>query len=91
MITFQGTNYELVKNYRNAFNMESFEARYSDILARYDYIVGDWSYEQLRLKGFFDAKHPKATHDTKISNVEEYLYEYCSFGCAYFIMKKVKG
>lgn len=91
MITFQDTQYEIVKNYRNAFDMEKFEARYSDILARYDYIVGDWSYEQLRLKGFFENKHPKATYDTKIATLEEYLYEYCSFGCAHFVIRKVKG
>ena len=26
--------------------------RFSEVLARYDYIVGDWGYEQLRLRGF---------------------------------------
>ena len=91
MITFQGMNYEVVKDYRKAFQMDSFVARYSDILAKYYYIVGDWSYEQLRLKGFFADQHPKATADTRISSLEEYLYEYCSFGCAYFVIKKVRG
>lgn len=82
--------YELVENEKNGFNEEAFRARYSEILNRYDYIVGDWGYNQLRLRGFFDDQSQKATYDTKISTLSEYLYEYCNFGCAYFVLKKVK-
>lgn len=45
-------HYRLVSDYREGFNAEKLGERYSDVLARYDYIVGDWGYEQLRLKGF---------------------------------------
>ena len=90
MISISNTTYELVDELKNGFNEEAFRARYSDILAKYDYIVGDWGYEQLRLKGFFDDKNQKASFDTKISTLSEYLYEYCNFGCAYFVLKKVK-
>ena len=31
---------------------ERLGERFSEVLARYDYIVGDWGYEQLRLRGF---------------------------------------
>ncbi|MEB2589847.1 YutD-like domain-containing protein, partial [Bacillus cereus] len=27
---------------------------------------------------------------TKISTLTEYLYEYCNFGCAHFVLRKVK-
>lgn len=90
MITINNSTYELVDELKGGFNEEAFRARYSDILAKYDYIVGDWGYEQLRLKGFFDDKNQKASFDTKISTLTEYLYEYCNFGCAYFVLKKVK-
>ncbi|WP_453994094.1 YutD family protein [Bacillus nitroreducens] len=90
MITINNSTYELVDELKGGFNEEAFRARYSDILAKYDYIVGDWGYEQLRLKGFFDDKNQKASFDTKISTLSEYLYEYCNFGCAYFVLKKVK-
>ncbi len=33
--------------------LNSLGERFSEVLARYDYIVGDWGYEQLRLRGFF--------------------------------------
>ena len=45
--------FELIENYRECFNEEQFIARYSDILDKYDYIVGDYGYDQLRLKGFY--------------------------------------
>jgi len=88
LITIEGYEYELINDYREAFEEEVFKERYSDILARYDYIVGDWGYNQLRLKGFFDDKNQKATFDTKISTLQDYLYEYCNFGCAYFVLRK---
>ncbi|EUJ44650.1 MULTISPECIES: YutD family protein [Listeria] len=89
MITIQNQTYELIEDNREAFDEEAFTERYSDILSRYDYIVGDWGYDQLRLKGFFDDDNRKATYDTKISTLKEYLYEYCNFGCKYFVIKKV--
>ena len=70
------------------FNEEALLARYSDVLLKYDYILGDWGYGQLRLKGFFDDRNQKATYETKISTLQDYLYEYCNFGCAYFVLKK---
>lgn len=81
--------YQLVEDYRNGFNKEDFVERYSDVLSKYDYIVGDWGYDQLRLKGFFDDQSKKANFDTKASVIDDYIYEYCNFGCAYFIVKKV--
>jgi uncharacterized protein YutD len=90
MVTVNNITYEIVREERNGYNEEAFLARYSDILSRYDYIVGDWGYGQLRLKGFFDDQNQKASFDTKISTLGEYLYEYCNFGCAYFVLKKVK-
>lgn len=84
------SDFSTVENVKNAFNEEAFRARYADILSKYDYIVGDWGYNQLRLRGFFDDHNQKATYDTKISTLSEYLYEYCNFGCAYFVLRKVK-
>ncbi|WP_078544209.1 YutD family protein [Litchfieldia alkalitelluris] len=90
MITINNMTYELVEDSRQGFNEEAFRTRYSEILTKYDYIVGDWGYNQLRLRGFFDDDNQKATFDTKISTLSEYLYEYCNFGCAYFVLKRVK-
>ena len=83
--------YKLISNYREGFDAERLGERYSEVLARYDYIVGDWGYEQLRLKGFFETTNRKALPDQRIDMLQDYLYEYCNFGCAYFVIQRVGG
>lgn len=78
--------FTLLENYKNAFNAEVFSQRFSEILLKYDYIVGDWGNEQLRLKGFFKSEK-EGDSVTTISRLEDYLKEYCNFGCAYFILE----
>ncbi|MBA4542120.1 MULTISPECIES: YutD family protein [Thermoactinomyces] len=90
-IHINGLEYELLSNHRNGWNMEAFRKRFSEILEKYDYVVGDWGYGQLRLKGFFADDHTRATTETKISYLQEYLNEFCNFGCAYFVLRKVKS
>jgi uncharacterized protein YutD len=90
VINVNGITYEIVQEHKDGFNDEAFKERYSEILNKYDYIVGDWGYNQLRLRGFFDDQNQRATHDTKISTLMDYLYEYCNFGCAYFVLKKIR-
>lgn len=87
-IRLQGNKYQLISNYKEGWNEQAFRKRYSEILEKYDYIVGDWGYGQLRLKGFFEDDHVKATRQTKISHLKEYLNEFCNFDCAYFVLKK---
>ncbi|MDN4609060.1 YutD family protein [Sporosarcina highlanderae] len=89
MITINEYEYEIVKEFRDGFNEEALIARFSDVLSKYDYILGDWGYGQLRLKGFFEDRNPKSTYETKISTLQDYIYEYCNFGCAYFVLQKV--
>jgi uncharacterized protein YutD len=88
MIELQGKQYELVENIKDGYQKDAIDERYSEVLSKYDYIVGDWGYDQLRLKGFYRNDHKKAPIDSKISTLDDYLYEYCNFGCAYFVMKK---
>lgn len=83
--------YKLVANHREGFDAEKLGERYSEVLARYDYVVGDWGYEQLRLKGFFEADDRKAQPDQRIDTLQDYLYEFCNFGCAYFVIKRIGG
>jgi uncharacterized protein YutD len=89
MILIGNRNYELVTDHRDAWNYESFRDRYSEVLERYDYIVGDWGYNQLRLRGFFKENNSKATKETSIAGLQDYLNEYCNFGCKYFIIEKL--
>ena len=89
MITIGHMNFELVENYRDAFDEEVFVEKYSELLNKYDYIVGDIGYEKLRLAGFYRSSKRKIEPDKRADTIQEYLNEYCNFGCAYFILRKV--
>lgn len=88
-VRVQGFTYELIQNERGGWNPEAFRDRYHEVLQRYDYVIGDWGYGQLRLKGMFEDSNRKATFDQKISFLDEYIQEYCNFGCAFFVVKKI--
>ncbi|PWF99615.1 YutD family protein [Levilactobacillus bambusae] len=84
-LTINGHPYELVADHREAFNEEALAERFNTVLSHFDYIVGDWGFEQLRLKGFYsDDRH--GSKEDAISSLEDYLIEYCNFGCAYFVL-----
>ena len=89
MITIDHMNFELIENYRDAFDEEQFKAKYSEVLNKYDYIVGDIGYEKLRLTGFHRDNKRKVERDKKFSAIQDYLSEYCNFGCPYFVLRKV--
>ena len=79
MFRIQGNIYTLVEEYKDGFNLEAVTSRYSDVLDKFDYLVGDWGYGQLRLKGFFEDVNKKAPFDSKISFLDEYLGVHISF------------
>lgn len=81
--------YRLVTNYREGFDAELLGERYSDVLNRYEYIVGDIGFEQLRLRGFFSDDHVNMPAEQRISQLPDYLYEFCNFGCAYFVLERI--
>nr|WP_020007835.1 YutD family protein [Salinicoccus albus] len=89
MITINHMYFELIEDYRDAFDEEQFVDKYSEVLNKYDYVVGDIGYEKLRLAGFFRDSKTKAERDKKFSAIQDYLYEYCNFGCAYFVVRKL--
>ena len=87
-ITINNHKYELIKNYRDAYNEEEFQSKCTDYFYDYDYIVGDIAYGKLRLKGFYDSKNKKANKINNYKNIEEYLKNNCAVDCRHFIIKK---
>ena len=51
-VKINDTEYEIVTDYRNAFDEELFKKKITDYFIPYDYIVGDIAYNSLRLKVF---------------------------------------
>jgi len=87
-IILDNMEYELIKDYKNAFNLDELVEKFTDYFYDYDYILGDYSYDKLRLKGFCDKNNKNLKEINDYKNVDKYLSDYCSYECRYFIVKK---
>ena len=87
-IILNNNEYELIKEYKDAFNLEEFTSLATDYFNDFDYILGDYAYNKLRLKGFYGDKNKKANDINKYSYIDEYITNYCAYECRYFILKK---
>ena len=88
-IMINNHEYELIKEEQDCFNDDLLE-KITDYFDRFDYIFGDYSYEKVRLKGYFDSKNKEAKAINDIKNLDEYKKNYCSFGAKTFLLKKIK-
>ena len=89
IIKVNDIDYELITDYRDAYDEEVFMEKCTDYFNDFDYIVGDWAYNKLRLKGFNDKKNPNCTKLNNYDNLDNYLKNNCAYGCKYFVLKKV--
>lgn len=85
----ENNKYELYKDYKNAFDLETVKEKYTEYFDDYDYILGDWSYGKLRLKGFCNKENPKFKPINDIETAEEYIKTNGAYDCKYFILKKI--
>ena len=90
-LIINNNKYELIKNYRDAFDEEEFILKCTDYFYDYDYIVGDIAYGKLRLKGFYDPSNKKVNKINNFKNLDNYLKNNCANDCKHFIIKKKKG
>ena len=63
---FNGFKYSIVDNYKDAIDEELLSSKITDYYNDFDYIVGDWAYNKLRLKGFYEDSNPNALSYNKI-------------------------
>lgn len=87
-IKIEDNYYEIIENYKEGYNEDEFIKKCTDYFYEYDYIVGDWAYGKLRLKGFFNKSNKKCREINDFSNLDKYLSENCAFGCSYFVAKR---
>lgn len=88
-INFNGSNYELIKDDFNVFNCDDFLEKVTDYFDPFDYIFGDYSYDKLRLKGYYYDNNKKASDINKIKTLDHYIKNYCSYGAKWFLLKKI--
>ena len=73
--------FKLLKDHREAFEVKAFNDRYVDYLDKYTFIVGDYSSEMLRFKGF---------GSTQKALILDYLIESAVPNAPYFILERYK-
>lgn len=90
IVVIDDKKYEVMENVKDALNIEDLEGKITEYYDGFDYILGDYAYGKVRLKGFNDKdnKYFKAIND--ISKVNEYIENCCAYRCKYFILKKIK-
>lgn len=89
-IELNGTKYEIIKNEGNCIEKEELETKITEYFEPYDYIFGDYAYEKVRLKGYYESNNKKANKINDIKTLDDYIANYCSYGAKHFLIKKVK-
>ena len=88
-IELNGKKYKVIKNYRDGFEEEPVIEKTTDYFIDFDYILGDWAYGKLRLKGFYKNTNKKVKEMNNYDNIDNYIRENCAFDCKYFILEKI--
>lgn len=88
-IILENKKYELKENYKDAFNYEELKEKMTDYFESYDYIMGDYAYGKLRLKGFYKKENKKCNEINNIENKNEYISSFCAYDCKYFLIEKI--
>lgn len=90
-IAIENMNYELMEDNGDCFNIEDFKEKFTDYFYDYDYIVGDYAYNKLRLKGFCDKTNKKVNKTNDFTEKNTYIINQCAYKCHYFVLKKSKN
>ncbi len=89
-VILNNIKYELIENFKEGFNTDEVVLRATDYFNDYDYIVGDWSYGKLRLKGFCKKNNKLFKTINDYSKKDEYIKNNCAYGCKYFVLEKME-
>lgn len=79
MVETKHGNFEIIKDYKEAFEVEVFNEKYIGFLDKYTFIVGDYSADMLRFKGFTESNYQE---------IPDYLMESCTPNAPYFVLKR---
>ena len=90
-VMLENQEWELIENYKEGYDEETLKEKYTDYFENYDYIVGDWSYGKLRLKGFCKKINKLCNKTNDIKFKDDYIKNLCSYECKYFVVQKIKN
>ncbi len=81
--------YEVQKDVNDAIDKEILAEKITDYFDDFTYIVGDWAYGKVRLKGFYDSDDKRCKKINDIATLDNYIETKCAYGCRWFVLKKV--
>lgn len=89
IIEIDNKKYEVIKNYKDAIDIEDLTGCITEYFDNFDYILGDYAYGKVRLKGFNEKgnKYFKPIND--YSKIDNYIKNNCAYECKYFIIKRL--
>ena len=86
-VIIDNKEYDVVRNYRDALNVSDLEGKITDYFDSFDYILGDYAYGKVRLKGFNEKGNKNYKTINDYAKVDEYIKTNCAYDCRYFILK----
>lgn len=89
-ITINDVKYEIIRNDNDCIDAEVLSEKITDYFDDYDYICGDFAYDKVRLKGFYDSSNKKSKRINDIKYLDDYEKNYCCYGARIFLLKKIK-
>lgn len=90
-IKIKNQEYEVIKDYGDMLKTLDLNEIVTEYYDNFDYIVGDFAYGKVRLKGFYDSSNKLCKEYNNIENVDDYIENKCAYGCKHFILKKIKN
>ena len=88
-IKINNIEYIIERNVKDAFHLDELEGKLTEYFDDFDYILGDYAYGKLRLKGFNKKENKNFKPYNDIENLDQYLENNCAYGCRYFLLAKV--
>ena len=88
-VVLNNKEYEVVRD-DDVFDLETVKELVTDYYDDFDYIFGDQAYNKIRLKGFYEINNKKVKALNDIKNLDDYIVNYCAYGCKVFLLKKIK-
>ncbi len=89
-IVINDIEYEVVENNNATIDEEQLKEMLTEYFQDFDYILGDYAYSKLRLKGFNEKDNKNYKNINAYENIHEYIEKYCAYGCKYFILKQIR-
>ena len=88
-VIIDNKTYEVIKNVKDALDVEDLEGKITDYYDNFDYILGDYAYGKVRLKGFNDKNNNSYNKINAFENIDSYIKNCCAYDCKYFILKSL--